>query len=115
MRRTAFVWLLLFATLTSATPPPGASPQGDYNIVVHVTSSYYVPYNGNVEQWLDVVIDGKKFKLSDSANGYVLAPGDYKARLIRDDHKTPYESYRMYEFLFPDKKTRKFHLVGQSE
>jgi len=45
----------------------------------------------------------------------LLALGDYKAKLVKDDHKTPYESIRMYEFQFPDKKTRKFAVAGQTE
>jgi len=44
-----------------------------------------------------------------------LALGDYKAKLVRDEHKTSYESAQVYEFLFPDKKTRRFEVVGQSE
>jgi hypothetical protein len=66
-------------------------------------------------QGLNVVIDGKKFQLFNSFNGGLLALGDYKAKLIKDDRKTPYESDRAYEFLFPDKKTRKFFVSGQSE
>jgi len=41
--------------------------------------------------------------------------GDYKARLVKDEHKTAYDSYQIYEFLFPDKKTRQYHLVGITE
>jgi hypothetical protein len=34
-------------------------------------------------------------------------PGDYKARLVQDVHKTGYESSQAYEFLFPDKNNEK--------
>ena len=45
----------------------------------------------------------------------LLALGDYKAKLVQDVHKTTYESSQAYEFLFPDKKTRRFFVVGQTE
>ena len=45
----------------------------------------------------------------------MLEIGDYKAKLIRDEHHTKYDSLQVYEFLFPDKKTRKFEVVGQTE
>jgi hypothetical protein len=44
-----------------------------------------------------------------------LALGDYKAKLVKDEHESAYDSYQVYEFLLPDKKTRKFVVVGQSE
>ena len=44
-----------------------------------------------------------------------MAPGDYKAKLVKDEHLTAYESTQIYEFLFPDKKTRKFIVVGETE
>jgi hypothetical protein len=45
----------------------------------------------------------------------LLALGDYKAKLVKDEHKTTYGSNQVYEFLFPDKKTRQFTVVGQTE
>ena len=45
----------------------------------------------------------------------LLIPLDYKARLVQDVHKTGYESSQAYEFLFSDKKTIKFAVVGLSE
>ncbi len=45
----------------------------------------------------------------------LLSLGDYKAKIVRDDHKVTYDSYKIYEFLFPDQKTRKFIVVGQTE
>jgi hypothetical protein len=44
-----------------------------------------------------------------------MALGDYKAKLVKDEHETVYDSVRVYEFLFVDKKTRKFDVIGQSE
>jgi hypothetical protein len=45
----------------------------------------------------------------------LLALRDYKAKLLKDEHKTTYDSYQTYEFLFADKKTRGYIVVGQSE
>jgi hypothetical protein len=45
----------------------------------------------------------------------LLALGDYKAKLVQDVHETTDESSEAYEFLFPDNKTRKFFVVGQTE
>jgi hypothetical protein len=71
---------------------------------------------------LNVIIDGKKYQLESPAfnaplqNGVtILVPGDYKAKLVQDVHKTPYESLQVYEFMFSDKKTRKFFVVGETE
>jgi hypothetical protein len=44
----------------------------------------------------------------------VIALGDYKARLVTDEHNA-YEFTQVYEFLLPDGKTRKFGVVGTSE
>jgi len=34
---------------------------------------------------------------------------------VKDEHPSAYESRQEYEFLFPDSKTKKFIVVGQSE
>jgi hypothetical protein len=75
-----------------------------------------VPEGGARFQKLSVVIDGKKCELeSDGVPNMLLALGDYKAKLVKDEHKVTYDSYQIYEFLFPDEKTRKFIVVGQME
>ena len=110
MKRAALFVLLLVATLAPAAPAPD-----EYSINVHVTSSYLV----GAGQGLDVVINSKKYQLSGfsgaTRSASVLALGDYKAKLIKDEHRTAYESRQEYEFLFPDSKTKKFIVVGQSE
>jgi hypothetical protein len=110
MKSAALFALLLFGTLALAAPAPD-----EYSINVHVTSSCFVS-NG---QWLDAVINGKKYRLGGfsgaTKHASLLALGDYKAKLVKDEHETAYDSYQVYEFLFPDKKTRKFEVVGQSE
>jgi hypothetical protein len=93
----------------------------DYSTNVHVSSARYVlmeepvSRDGTFEE-LSVVIDGQKLQLAVEAdrNG-LLATGDYKAKLIKDEHKTSYESSKTYEILFPDGRKMKFDVVGQSE
>jgi hypothetical protein len=88
------------------------SNPADYTINVHVSASY-VTETMKVE--LSVVIKAKKYQLRGNAINEVLALGDYKAKLLRDEHRTAYDSYQTYEFLFPDGKTRQYQVVGASE
>lgn len=98
--------------LSAATLAPAAPAPDEYSINVHVTSSYLFG-GGN---GLDVVISAKKYQLGGFPPALgLLAPGDYKAKLIKDKHLTAYRSDQEYEFLFPDTKTQKFNVVGQSE
>jgi hypothetical protein len=122
MKRTALFALLLLATFSWAAPSPD-----EYSINVHVSSSHWVMapsvlVGPETVLRLNVIIDGKKYELEAptaranlKAGVTLLAPGDYKAKLVQDQHKTAYESSQAYEFLFQDKKTRKFIVVGQIE
>jgi hypothetical protein len=99
-----------------------ASPNGDeYSINFQSASSILVMSPGMFGdaaaiQKISVLIDGKKYELSAMAGkSGLVALGDYKARLLKDEHKTTFESRQEYEFLFPDKTTRKFFVTGQSE
>ncbi|HEX4785516.1 MAG TPA: hypothetical protein VH350_14340 [Candidatus Sulfotelmatobacter sp.] len=88
------------------------SRPADYNVDVHVASSG-IEIGGH--QVLDVVIQSKKYELqSELPIGKLLALGDYKAKLVQDDHPSAYDSRQVYEFLFPD-KTRPYVVVGQTE
>jgi hypothetical protein len=68
-------------------------------------------------QHLSVIIDDKKYELeSIDATNALLMLADYKARLMKNHHGAgTYDSWRIYEFLFPDKRTRQFLVAGQSE
>jgi hypothetical protein len=58
-------------------------------------------------QALDVVMDGKNEELrSELPIGRLLALGDYKAKLVTNEHPTAYDSFQVSEFLFPDKTRR---------
>jgi hypothetical protein len=111
MHKLTLAILLLLPTFAHASDPKPA----DYTITIHVSATRIASAGTGVQD-LDVIIDAKKYELnSDRAVGQLLALGDYKAKLVEDSHKTTYDSYQVYEFLFPDGKTRKFQVVGQIE
>jgi hypothetical protein len=100
--------ILLFAPLALAAGGPNPA---EYTVNVHLSSSSMDPRG---TQLLDVVIDGKKYELrSELPIGRLLALGDYKAKLVTN-RKAAYESFQVYEFLFPD-KTRQYDVVGLTE
>lgn len=97
------------------------APGESYPVSVHVSSSRYETLPGRFDGsvavlTLNVVIDGKKYELgAEAGKTGLLAPGDYKARLLKDEHVSAYESRQEYEFQFPDKRVKKFYVIGQSE
>jgi len=100
---------LFFAPLAWAG---GGSHSADYTVNVHVSSS---STDRGGHQVLDVVIDAKKYELrSELSIGYLLELGDYKAKLVKNDHPTAYDSSQVCEFLFPN-KTRPYVVIGQTE
>ena len=111
--RVQFLLILLCAALAAAA-------SGDYNVNIHVTATHMLRDHGDSarRQQLDVIIDGKKLQLeSETIPNALLSLGDYKAKLVRNDHwrDAAYDSYQVYEILLPDKHTRRFIVVGQSE
>lgn len=104
MKKMALTILLLFSALAWAG---GNANPADYTLNIHVNSSRLTD-RGAVR--LKVTIDGKNYELQ--GIGYLLLPGDYKAKLAKDWRKNSYEAARMYEFLLPDQKTRTYRLVG---
>jgi len=100
--------ILFFSPLLASAA--GDPNPAEYTVKVHVSSSSM----DHGTQLLDVVIDGKKYELkSELPVGRLLALGDFKAKLVMN-RKTAYESFQVYEFLFPD-KTRQYEVVGQTE
>jgi hypothetical protein len=110
---TLAVLLLTSASMWAGSP----SDASGYTINVHVTSSEMVLEGGAgaFNQRLKVVINSKKYELRAPSVNAVLALGDYKAKLVKDEHRTAYDYEQIYEFLFPDNKTRKFEVVGEME
>ena len=114
MKKKIALVVLLVSVLAWAGSDPNPA---DYTVNVHVSSSHMVLVRERsaFNQRLNVTIDGKKYELWCSSVNALLALGDYKAKLVRDEHRTTYDSYQVYEFLFPDHRTRKFEVVGNIE
>jgi hypothetical protein len=111
MHKLTLAILLLLPTFARAADPKPT----DYPITIHVTASRGI-VTAHGAQDLDVIIDGKKYELQSYLGvGDLLALGDYKAKLVLNDHKTDYDSHQAYEFLFSDRKTRRFDVVGHWE
>ena len=91
----------------------------EYTVTIHVTASRVAIETPLGHAWqyqvLNVVIDGKKYELKCKSMNGVLALGDYKAKLVCDEHKTAYDSSQVYEFLLSDRKLRQFEVTGQTE
>jgi len=100
--------------LVPALARGGADPSpAEFTVEIHVSSSG-IATSGR--QDLNVIVNGQKYELlSESVPNALLALGDYKAKLVKDEHRTGYDSFQVYEFLFADKKTRKFEVIGHSE
>jgi len=65
---------------------------------------------------LAAVIDGRHFELEGSkVRSAILMLGDYKARLITDEHSKPYLYQTVYELQYPDGSTEKFSVIGESK
>jgi hypothetical protein len=104
---TLAVLLLLAAFAWAGTPPNPA----EYTVNVHVSRSRIK----GIYQNLNVVVNGRKYELENSGDHMLLALGDYKAKLVKDEHKGTYDSLQIYEFLLPDQKTSRFVVIGQTE
>jgi hypothetical protein len=99
MRKIALAILLFLSAHAWATDNPNSA---EYAVTIHVSSS-------------NIAVGGRQELLCECATGMILALGDYKAKLFKDEHKTAYDSVQVYEILFADKKTRRFEVVGQTE
>jgi hypothetical protein len=121
MKRIAIAGLL-FLTAVAAT-----KPQEEYSVKVHVFSSRVftdprMDETPEISQMLGVMIDGRKYDLEgppikkpDRKSITLLALGDYRAKLVVDEHDTAYEFARAYEVLLPDNKKVRLFVVAQSE
>jgi hypothetical protein len=114
MKYYVAVFLFLCSAFTYGIPS-----ESDYNITIHVSTSrmVFAPDSIAHYQYLTVIIDGKKYELQSlGAPNTLLMLGNYKAKIVRNSHGAgEYESWRVYEILFPNQKTREFVVVGQSE
>lgn len=100
-----FLLVLLFSSFAIAGSNRNPA---EYNTTVHVVASRMVVHHAYFQQ-LSAVIDGKNYELESLiAEWGLLVLGDYKAKLVEDRHSHPYDLWQVYEFLFPDNKTRRF-------
>jgi hypothetical protein len=113
MNKLALVFLLLSSC---ALGTDAKSAQSLVNI--HVSATRMVP-GGPVSgmfQLLTVTIEGRKYEIESIASvNALLALGDYKAKLVKDEHPITSDSWQVYEIQLPGGKTRKFVIVGESE
>ena len=111
--------LLALGILFCSSVLGAAAKQPEFNINVHVSESRTVKHSEGAPryQYLNVSIDGRKYELESTLGvERLLTPGDYKARLLKDEHENGgYDSQQVYEFQFSDKRTRDFLVVGQVE
>lgn len=115
-----FLEMLLLAPAIICSAKDKTSPNpADYTIAIHVQSSRLADLCAPACIWvqhLNVLVDGKKYELSDSiARTDLLRVGDYKARIFKDETERPYEYQRTYEFLMSDGGTRKYIVVAETE
>jgi O-acetylhomoserine/O-acetylserine sulfhydrylase-like pyridoxal-dependent enzyme len=82
VKKTTLVVLLILSTFAWAKPIPNPA---DYTINVHVSKSYF---GERGSQMVKAVIDGKKYELVARPDyPMLLALGDYKAKLVKDEHR----------------------------
>ena len=115
MKKIALTFLLLFSVFCRAADK--LNPD-EYTTTIHVTSSHVEVSTSVDYQCVDAMIDGKKYVLRGGwmrKNFPLLALGDYKGKLVRDEHPTTYLSSRAYQLLLPDGKTMTFTVIGFSE
>jgi len=112
-----FILFAIFAAafaVTTSIPAAHAADSKDYPIKVHVSSAE-VRAAAGLNQYIAVSIDGKKYELAQFGAGYPIHPGDYQARIVKDEAKGEGQFDREYEILFADGKAVKYRVVGEFE
>lgn len=124
--KKALIALLLASAAAVSAEKPKPNPS-DYTMDVHVQSSRLVnsctDVNGgsNLCYWfqsLNVTIGGKKYELFGNSMGkniYLLRPGDYKAKIVKEDTSRSYGYQRTYQLLLSGEQTADYLVVGESE
>jgi len=119
--------IFVTALILLSIPCWAAPNRTEYPITVHVSASrlgYIINSSGSPSlgpQQLTATIEGRHYELAAGdfrALGRrqgLVAIGDYKARIVKQEGKANYEIIRVYEFLFPDNTTERFAVVGMSE
>jgi hypothetical protein len=114
------LWVILFAASVSAQSQDTAYPLTATVQSSHVSIRCDDVRNGQSQcsPYLEIsaVISGRHLEMEGgkARQGY-LAPGDYKAKLVSDEHKKPYFTQQEYEIQYPDGATEKFRVIGESK
>ena len=107
--------LALALVLLTALPVFGAAPNpADFTVTINVRCNRIRPNDGRSEyQLMGVTIDGKPYELRTDARLGMLAPGTYKARLMRHSFKPDTDSIDIvYDILLSNNKTLTVELSG---
>lgn len=126
MKQLAFAVIFFGLILVFSHRALGADTKDDpsqFPLTIHISASAYShgsDFANNTVEVLTATIDGKHYQLQGlTYNKHccdgLIDPGDYHARLSKDQHKTNYESIQEFEILFPDGTTRRFGVIAQSE
>jgi hypothetical protein len=124
------ILLAVIAMLTAFALRSSAQKADDYPLSVHVSSSKVV-WIGELsnssdfaETQIEAIIDGKKMRLKGTLFGgkhvrgnrpIILRPGDYRAKVVKEDAYNQWEYSREYELLLPNGTTEKLIAAGESE
>jgi hypothetical protein len=118
----AVLFLMLCSTLAWSADKPNPA---DFTIKVHITASHLKSECADVNckniLYADSILNGKKIELSGVAiivkkTLMLIIPGDYPARLIRDEHNSDSTLFnREYELLLPDNIVWQSFTTGISE
>ena len=118
-RSTLFTIFAATLALTASTCGAHAAESKDFPIKVHVSSSERKVAGPTWGQFNAVLIDGKKYELvrtsSIGAIIFPIHPGDYQARITKDESKGDGQFEREYEILFADGKTARYQVFGEFE
>lgn len=117
---------VFFAVLWTAFARAAGSPNpADYTINVHISASHLDTEcaNGLCRNlvYADTLLNGKKLQLSGNAvivkkTLMLIAPGDYRAKLIKDNHNSNSSLFNQeYELLLPDNIVWQCFTTGVSE
>lgn len=118
MKSQIFLLMLLATTASAQTDttayPLTATVEGSH-IAIQCDemkgSSLCIPY-----LQISALINGRHLELQGGvAKDGILVLGDYKARLVSDQHKKQYHSNQLYELQYPDGSTEKFGVIGESK
>ena len=110
MKKLVLALLLIPSVSLRAAPPDPAN----YPLTAHVVCSFVRGQSGSQPdtQRLGVLLDGKQLELMVINYATPLAPGDYKARLLKDASTNAYDIRQTYELLLPDGKVRSYQVSG---